>query len=71
MTVHPSTPWWLPILLTAGLSLVSSMYVQKVRTQATDSQRIAVLETQQTDISQRLNRMESKIDTLVDGLIAK
>ena len=72
MTVHPATPWWLPIVMAAGLSLMSTLYINKVRNTAiedqTTSQRLTAVETHQTDTTARLDRIESKLDSLLDRL---
>ena len=71
MSVHPLTPWWVPYLLAAGLSLMSTLYVGKLKTTADVAQRLTVVETHQTDTTSRLDRIEAKIDKITDALVAR
>lgn len=73
MTVHPATPWWLPIVMAAGLSLMSTLYINKVRNTMQEdqstAQRLTAVETHQMDTTARLDRIESKLDALLNTML--
>ena len=72
MTAH-TPPWWVPLLLAAGLSFLGSLYVNERRTTDANTQSVAqhisALEAHQTDRDNRLDRIETKLDKLVDSLL--
>lgn len=65
MAAYNPAPWWLPIML-AGLSLAASIYMQATHTDKENASRISALEAHQGDSAQRLDRIENKIDRLID-----
>jgi hypothetical protein len=71
MAMPHGTPWWLPPILAAGLSLMSALYVGKLKTTADTATRITALEAHQVDMTSRLDRIEAKIDRITDALVAR
>ena len=66
----PAPSWWLPIVLAASLSLIGSAYVSSTRDEKTTAQdiiqRLSTVETRQRDTTERLNRIESKLDRMIE-----
>lgn len=70
MTHSPLAPWWLPIAI-AAFSLLITGYVGFTRSDRDVIQRLSVVEAHSTETTQRLDRMEDKIDKLMLFLGAK
>ena len=65
MTRSMASTWWLPLLL-AGLSLVGTTYVTMTNTDVDNGRRISVLEAHEEDTGNRLERIENKLDRLIE-----
>jgi hypothetical protein len=65
------TPWWLAPILAAGLSLMSTLYLNEHKMTLDENQRISTLEAHQADMTSRLDRIENKLDKIVDAVVAK
>jgi hypothetical protein len=61
---RPVAPSWLALLL-AGLSALASVYSYLSHNDRDHETRISKLEAHQDDTTQRLDRIETKIDALV------
>ena len=53
-------------LVLAGLSLLGTIYVQMTHNDRDNAQRISAIEAHQGDTGKRLDRMESKLDRLIE-----
>ncbi len=58
----------LPFIL-AGLSLLGTIYMQATRSDKESVQRISAIEAHQGDASQRLDRIEAKLDRLMEAML--
>ena len=58
-------PWWLALAV-SGLSMLGTIYTQYSHDSSVVIQRISILETHQDDTSRRLDRIESKLDRVVE-----
>ena len=56
-------------LILAGLSALGTVYIELTHTDQDNANRIATLEAHQSDTTQRLDRIENKLDRLLDGLL--
>ncbi len=66
MTVRQKAVWWLPFLVT-GLLTLGSLYKDLTGADATAAQDIAVLKAQRLNDSERLQRIENKVDRTPAG----
>ena len=61
---------WLALAL-AGLSILGTLYIEYTHTDRDNAVRISALEAHQGDTGQRLDRMENKLDRLVEWALGK
>lgn len=61
---------WLAIAL-ALVSLGGTLYIEATHNDRENAGRISALEQSRTDTTSRLDRIENKVDRLVDGLLKK
>ena len=61
---------WAPYVL-AALGVLGGIYAQFIHSDQEFATRISVLEAKETVGSDRLNRMESKLDRLVEWALGK
>ena len=66
----PSPSWWFPIVFAAVLSLVVTVFLNSSQESTTDTkdiiQRLSTVEAQQRDTRDRLNRIEYKLDRMIE-----
>lgn len=60
-----SAPWWLALLI-SGVSLLGSMYASYTHNDKEITSRLTTVESHQGDVDHRLNRMEDKLDRLIE-----
>lgn len=72
MSHTPSfSPWWLSPILTAALAGLGALYMNKSTTTSDLLQRTSMLEAHQIDMTSRLDRIELKLDKIVDAMGVK
>ncbi len=59
---------WMALAI-SGISLLSTIYMQVNRSDKDMLQRVTTLEAHQGDTGARLDRIESKVDLLIQGMI--
>lgn len=64
MSATPPMPWWVALLVSAGISTVGTLYMHYVQTDRTDVQRLSIVEQKVDDVAYRLHRIEDKIDQI-------
>lgn len=65
MTTQPVTNAWLPLIL-AGLSFLGMIYLSMTLNDRVSAQKVSALEAQQENTTQRLDRIELKLDKLLE-----
>ena len=68
MTLHKIP--WLPFVL-AGLSLLGTLYMNFTHNDRENAQKISALESHRVDDNARLDRIETKLDSLVTWALGK
>ena len=63
-----SAPWWVPLAI-AILSILGTAYVAYSSNDKETAVRITAVEIRQDDTGKRLDRIEAKIDWLIDWAI--
>lgn len=58
---------WLTLLI-AGAALLSSLFVEATHNDRSNAERITALESHRTDDSSRLDRIEAKLDRVLERL---
>lgn len=64
-TATPAAPWWLALILSAA-SLGWAGYTNYTHNDKELAQRITAVEAHRADDTQRLDRVETKLDKLLD-----
>ena len=69
----PAPSWWFPIVFAAVLSLAATVFINSSQESTTDTkaiiQRLSTVEARQKDTTERLNRIESKLDRMIEWSI--
>lgn len=68
MAVHSNSSSWIAIGL-ALLSLASTIYMQATHNDRENAQKISALESHRADDNSRLDRIESKLDHVIDWMV--
>jgi hypothetical protein len=58
-------------LIVAGLSLIGTIYVEATHNDRENATRISALESHRADDNSRLDRIENKLDKLVDWAMGR
>jgi hypothetical protein len=64
-------PWWVELVVAALLSGVGAVYMTYAANARVDVQRLTVVETKQDASDKRLDRMEGKLDHLIEGMMGE
>lgn len=70
-TLRPNMPWYTELILMAVLSGLGALYVTYTTNDRVDAQRLSVVETKQDGMDKRLDRMENKIDHIIEGVMGE
>jgi hypothetical protein len=71
LTARPALPWWTELLVAAILSGGTALYLQTSREDKVLGERVAAIEAAKTTEAQRLDRIETKLDHIIEQMLGE